>query len=64
MLNKTIPDLLLTSMCAGTATEIDRTGQLPIAPSLASGRITPVQLYREIMTNFGGVDITDRFRNR
>lgn len=59
-----IPDSLLTSMCAGTATETDRGGGLNIEGDKASGRITPVELYWELINNHGGVDITDRFRGR
>jgi hypothetical protein len=56
-----LEDGMKTVMCAETITLMCRAGGLNVCSDLAPDQVAPIVLYRDLLNNFGGIDITEEF---
>jgi len=54
-------DGMKTVMCAETIALMCRAGGLNVCSDLEPDQIAPIVLYRELINNFGGIDITEEY---
>ena len=57
-----LPDSDNTVHCSETITRLCRGGQLNALPEITPGCIDPFRLFTSIVNEFGGIDVTDRYR--
>lgn len=62
MLGWKIPDNALTVDCSEMVTRVVRSMEVPVLPELEPGQIAPARLFRSIMQDWNGQDVTYRYR--